>query len=140
MEVKTNGRELKDAIDGVTNPALRQAFVALARLVDTSGDREVVLTADATDKKATVSVSIGEKVVVPPEVTPPYENLHWAEVDRERQDRQARQDEENAEKFVEAWQLTHREQRPFSQQSECEPCSERTFPLSVRPMSSPFGT
>jgi hypothetical protein len=100
VRTTTNGRELNSAIDGVSTQSgpLAQAFAALARLLDTTTDHEVILRADADDKEVTVSVAIGQPLA-PPAAEAPFENPYWAELDREQQANKARTDAEEAERI-----------------------------------------
>ena len=82
MKLKTNGREFKDAIDSIDAPELKQAFASLARCVDTGG-HDITLLADVQADAVTVSVVTGKASEA---LTPdaPWENPHWAVIDRER--------------------------------------------------------
>jgi hypothetical protein len=102
MEVKTNGRELNSAIDGVGTQSgpLAQAFAALSRLLDTTTDNEVILRADVNDKEVRVSIEIG-KALAPPAPEAPWNNPYLDEVDQERQKRQATEDDAEAERIRE---------------------------------------
>jgi hypothetical protein len=113
MVLTTNRRELKDTIDGVNagadigdiedglRLALAQALAAVARLVDKQPegpDLELTLWAEVNAKSATVSVRVGEPIA-PPEVEPPFENSYWADLDKERQERQGQADDAEAERI-----------------------------------------
>jgi hypothetical protein len=102
MEVKTDGRGLKDAIDGVAGGsnlgdtegayslALAQAFSSLTRCVDTQS-HDVTLLADVQPDAVTVSIVIGKaSEALAPDT--PWQNPHLAEIDRERQASKAAED------------------------------------------------
>jgi hypothetical protein len=113
MKVTTNGRELGDAINGLTGgtdlgdigdehrPALAQAFNALARLVDTQTGQDITFLADVQADTATVSIAVVGKTSEAPARDVPWQNPHLAEIDRERQAGQAAADDAEAERIRE---------------------------------------
>ncbi len=99
MEVKTNGRDLNAAIDGVSTQStpLAQAFASVARLLDTTTDHEFILRGDVYEDGVTVSVLRG-KSIEPPASEAPWNNPYLDEVDRERQAIQAQRDDAEAQR------------------------------------------
>jgi hypothetical protein len=106
VQLKTNSRELNEAINAIVSgadigkvedalrPQLAQAFNALARLVKTSG-HDVTLLADISADAATLSLVTGKASEA---LTPdtPWENPHWTVIDQERQAGQAAADKAEA--------------------------------------------
>jgi hypothetical protein len=113
MKLTTNGTELGDALNGVAGGGadlggiedayrlpLAQAFSSLTRCVDTQSGHDITLLADVQADAVTVSVVLGKaSSALAPDV--PWQSPHLAEIDRERQARQAEADDVEAERIRE---------------------------------------